>query len=180
MPLKYHHAISQYGSFFKTLRDFGVLVEHSAKPEKLNIPSRPTSARIDDADSNGPEWEVVPNYQDADEGDSTWTLKARDEALLDKAESLIKEAIDQAASSTHVGFLTLPDRSMFSKIIGTKGANIIRMRNETGAEINTSRENTTIIIIGQLVLDFPLRMFMLIRLQVLRQAFLLLRMRYLG
>jgi len=150
VPLKYHHAISQYGSFFKTLRDFGVLVEHSVKPEKPTTPSRPTSARIDDADLNGPEWEVVPNYQDADEGDSTWTLKARDEAMLDKAESLIKEAIDQAASSTHVGFLTLPDRSMFSKIIGTKGANIIRMRNETGAEINTSRENTTIIIIGQL------------------------------
>lgn len=152
MPLKYHHAISQHGSFFRTLRDIGVQVEHSAKPGNPATPVRPTSARIDD-ESNEPAWEVVPNYQDADEGDSIWTLKARDEAALDKAESLIKEAIDQAASLTHVGFLTLPDRSMFSKIIGTKGANINRMRNETGAEINTSRENTTIVIIGQLVLD---------------------------
>jgi hypothetical protein len=71
---------------------------NTVKPEKPTTPSRPTSAQIDDADSNGPEWEVVPHYQDVDEGDSTWTLKARDEAMLDKAESLIEEAIDQAAS----------------------------------------------------------------------------------
>jgi len=32
--------------------------------------------------------------------------KHGDEAMLDKAESLVKEAIDQTDRSTHVGFLT--------------------------------------------------------------------------
>ena len=37
---------------------------------------------------------------------------------------------------------------MFPRIVGTKGANVARLRNETGAEITVSRENNTIVIIG--------------------------------
>src|SRR5258707_2500321 len=47
VPLKYHHAISQQGAFFRTLRNFGVYVDHSALPTKSGIPSRPPAARID-------------------------------------------------------------------------------------------------------------------------------------
>ncbi|KDR75234.1 hypothetical protein GALMADRAFT_69452 [Galerina marginata CBS 339.88] len=152
VPLKYHHAISQQGQFFRSLRSFGVQVDHSAQPQKSAVPSRPTpSARIDDAELSGtePEWEIVPNYQDAEDGDSTWTLKARDQAGLDKAENSVKEAIDTAARMSHVGFLTMVDRSMFPRIVGAKGSNVARLRNETGADITVSRENNTIVIIGK-------------------------------
>ena len=153
MPLKYHHAISQQGQFFRQLRNNGVQVEQSAHPQKSAVPTHPPSAvgaRIDDETESTPsaEWVVVPNYQDAEDGDSTWTLKAKSQAELDRARKVITEAIQQAASMSHVGFLTMPDRTLFPRIVGAKGANVARLRNETGADITVSRENTTIVIIG--------------------------------
>ncbi|KAL5507527.1 hypothetical protein ACEPAH_6983 [Sanghuangporus vaninii] len=155
VPLKYHHFITQQGGLFRTLRSFGVNVEQSGTPTKSALPARPpsekaASARIDDVeeDTAGVEWQVVPNYQDAEEGESVWTLKARDEAGLQKAKSYIADAIKQAEESSLVGFLTLPDRTAFPRIVGSKGANVSRLRSETGADITVSRENNTITIIG--------------------------------
>ena len=82
VPLKYHHFISQQGNFFRNLRSFGVNVEQSATPSKSAVPARPVSeaaasARIDsdEAEVKGVEWQVIANYQDAEDGDSVWTLK---------------------------------------------------------------------------------------------------------
>jgi KH domain len=152
VPLKYHHVISQQGNFFRTLRSFGVQVDQSAQPQQSAVPSRPTdtSARIDDAESvPDVQWDVTPNYQNAEEGVSTWTLKARDQAGLGRAHKLVKEAMDHAERMSHVGFLTLSDRSVFPRIVGSKGANVARLRSETGADITVSRENNTIVIIGK-------------------------------
>jgi hypothetical protein len=148
VPLKYHHAISQQGTFFRNLRSFGVSVDHSAQPQKFTVPIRPIpAARIDD-DTAEVEWEVLSNYLAAEEDDSIWTLKARDQAGLEKAENLIKQAIESAQRQSHVGFLTLPDRSSFPRIVGTKGSTVARLRNDTGADITVGRENNTIVIIG--------------------------------
>ncbi|KAF7361713.1 hypothetical protein MVEN_00515000 [Mycena venus] len=154
VPLKYHHVISQQGNFFRTLRTYGVQVDQSAQPKKSAVPPQPpangSAARIDEAEDEAPaiKWQMTANYQDAEEGESTWTLKAKDQAGLDRAESSIKEAIEHAERMSHVGFLTLPDRTMFPRIVGSKGANVARLRNETGADITVSRENSTIVIIG--------------------------------
>ncbi|PPQ62912.1 hypothetical protein CVT24_006152 [Panaeolus cyanescens] len=149
VPLKYHHAISQQGVFFRNLRGFGVQVEHSIQPQQAAVPTPPAStARIDDEEPAGHEWHIGPNYENCEQGESVWTLKGRDQASLTKAEGLIKDAIESAARKSHVGFLTLPDRSMFPKIVGSKGANVSRLRNETGADITVSRENSTIVIVG--------------------------------
>ena len=152
VPLKYHHVISQQGNFFRILRSYGVQIEQSAHPQKSYLPSRPPpETRIDDVDDNaipGIVWQTIPNYQNAEEGDSTWTLKARDIAGLERAQNAIKEAIQQAEDMTDVGFLTLPDRSAFPRIVGSKGVNVARLRTETGADITVSKENNTIIIIG--------------------------------
>ncbi|KAF9469904.1 hypothetical protein BDZ94DRAFT_1151041 [Collybia nuda] len=155
VPLKYHHVISQQGNFFRTLRSYGVHVDVSEHPQKSALPPQPTpnttsSARIDEASSELPEilWEVVPNYQDAEEGNSTWTIKAHDEAGMERAQNSIKDAINHAERMSHVGFLTLPDRSMFPRIVGSKGSNVARLRNETGADITVGRENNIIVIIG--------------------------------
>ncbi|KIK33815.1 hypothetical protein CY34DRAFT_18140 [Suillus luteus UH-Slu-Lm8-n1] len=70
VSLKYHHAISQQGYFFRTLRTFGVSVEQSGKPQKPAVPVVPpqngsTTARIDDAE-NAPSievhWRVAENH----------------------------------------------------------------------------------------------------------------------
>jgi len=182
VPLKYHNAISQQGSFFRTLRNFGVFVDHSALPTKSGIPSRPPAARIDEAEAGEPEWEIVSNYQDTDtdEGDSTWTLKAKDQVGMERAEELIQEAINYASTLTHVGFLTLPDRSLFPKIVGTKGANVSRLRNETGADIIVSRENNTITITGVSLPKNLTDVHDSLKLQVLNPMLMRLKMRFSG
>ncbi|KAG6920287.1 hypothetical protein DXG01_005056 [Tephrocybe rancida] len=160
VPLKYHHAISQQGNFFRNLRSYGVQVDQSEHPSKSAVPSRPASTaaptgRIDeDEDESAPkvQWEVVTNYQDAEDGDSTWTLKARDQAGLERAQKAIKAAIEHAERMSHVGYLTLSDRSVFPRIVGTKGANVARLRTETGADITVGREDNTIVIMGQFFL----------------------------
>ncbi|KAJ7217831.1 hypothetical protein GGX14DRAFT_598163 [Mycena pura] len=156
VPLKYHHVISQQGSFFRTLRTYGVQVDQSDQPKKSAVPPQPQAngtARIDEteAEESAIKWEITTNYQDAEEGESTWTLKAKDQAGLERAEKQIKDAIQHAEHMSHVGFLTLPDRTMFPRIVGSKGANVARLRNETGADITVSRENSTIVIIGALL-----------------------------
>ena len=169
VPLKYHHVISQQGSFFRNLRSHGVQVDQSILPAKSAVPTPPTPstpkaglpARIDDAeDSVGDvevQWHVTQNYQDVEEGDSEWTIRAHDENEMEHAKKAIEEAIEHARRMSHVGFLTLPDRSVFPRIVGTKGANVARLRALTGADITVSRENNTIVIIGACADLAPLR-----------------------
>ena len=155
VPLKYHEAVTSQGTIFRTLRRFGVEAELSAQPTRSSLPSRPSSstalaARVDDAEDTVTEayWETVENYTDAEEGESTWNLKARDQPSIDKAKDAITEAIEKAKTATHVGFLTLPDRSSFARIVGAKGSNIARLHEMTNANIHVGRENSTIIITG--------------------------------
>ncbi|GAB1521372.1 hypothetical protein RhiTH_004467 [Rhizoctonia solani] len=154
VPLRYVHSISQQGTFFRSLRQVGVQVDQSQQPSKAASTPRPPppsggATRIDEEPAEeAVQWQVVENHQDGEEGDSEWTLRGRDQAALDKAQAMIEEAIAQAQSASHVGFLTLSDRSAFPRIVGTKGANVSRLRNETGAEITVGREDNTIVIIG--------------------------------
>ena len=156
VPLKYHDAVTRQGLIFRTLRSYGVEAEPSAQPTKSATPSRPSNsetptARVDDVVEESvveAQWEVVENYTDAEEGESTWALKGRDQGGIDKAKATITEAIEKAQAATHVGFLTLPDRSSFPRIVGAKGSNIARLHDMTGAHILVGRENNTIIITG--------------------------------
>ena len=154
VPLKYYTAVLQQGALYRSLRTLGVYIEQSVQPEKSSLPSQPPqpvdfNTRIDDIEEEPQaDWQVIPNCQDAEEGDSLWTLKAKDATSLEHAETEIHSAIEQAKEKSHIGFLTLPDRSVFPRIVGTKGANVARLRNETGADITVSRDNNTIVIVG--------------------------------
>ena len=134
----------------------GRRVVHRRSPA---VPPRPVAeaeavtARIDDPE-DGPteveaQWQVVPNYQDAEEGEAVWTFKAPDQEALDKALQLTREAIEHAEGMTHVGFLTLPDRSVFPRIVGAKGSTVARLRAESQADITVGRQDSTIVIIGK-------------------------------
>jgi len=158
VPLKYYDAVTSQGMIFRTLRHLGVEAEPSAHPTKPSLSSHPPNstsqaapaARVDDVEDTITEaqWQVVENYVDAEEGESTWNLKARDQASIDKAKVALTDALEKAKAATHVGFLTLPDRSSFPRIVGTKGSNIARLHEMTGANILVGRENSTIIITG--------------------------------
>jgi len=152
--LKYSDFISQRGALDRKLRSYNVQVERSRYPTKPAIPSGPSSqaapsARIDEDGDAAIQWITEANYQNAEEGESIWTLKAQDQIGLDKALQQIEEAQQKAVQMTHVGYLMLQDRSSFPRIVGSKGANVTRLKQETGADITVSRENTTITIIGK-------------------------------
>ena len=154
VPAKYHHAVTQQGNIFRTLRSFGANVEHSNMPTKTAVPTPPhdaASARIDEneEDDGGIQWHMGVNYSESEEGDVEWTVKARDQGGLDHARQTIEEAIVRAKTMTHVGFLTMPDRSIFPRIVGSRGANVSRLRAETGADITVSREDSSIVIAGE-------------------------------
>jgi hypothetical protein len=153
VPVKYHHAVTQQGNTSRTLRSFGAHVEHSNVPTKAAVPTLPdtASARIDETgeDEGEIQWHVAENYSEGEEGDVEWTVKARDQGGLDRAREIIEEAIEHAKTMTHVGFLTMPDRSLFPRIVGTRGANVSRLRAETGADITVSREDNSIVIAGE-------------------------------
>ena len=160
VPAKYHHAVTQQGNIFRTLRSFNANVEHSNVPAKAAVPTPPpgaTSARIDETreDEGGIQWHVEANHPEGEEGDVEWVVKARDQGGLDRARETIEEAIEHAKTMTHVGFLTMPDRSIFPRVVGSRGANVSRLRAETGADITVSREDSSIVIAGES--HFPLR-----------------------
>ncbi|KAG8886137.1 hypothetical protein FRB97_007175 [Tulasnella sp. 331] len=163
VPLKYHNVIHQQGNFFRNIRSLGVFLDQSKIPEVPYTPTRPApvlaiaaaEARIDQEDdepkaasTDGIEWQIIPNYEDAPEGDAEWALRARDEESLDSAERMLRDAIEHAKSASHVGFLTVADRSAFPRIVGTKGANVSRIRAETGADVTVGKSDNTIVIIG--------------------------------
>ena len=154
VPAKYHHAVTQQGNIFRTLKSFGANVEHSNVPAKAAVPTPPpdaASARIDETgeDEGGIQWHVEANHPEGEEGDVEWEVKARDQGGLDRARETIEEAIEHAKTMTHVGFLTMPDRSLFPRIVGSRGANVSRLRAETGADITVSREDNSIVIAGE-------------------------------
>lgn len=123
-------------------------------PTKAAVPTPPpdaASARIDETgeDEEEIQWRVVENYSEGEEGDVEWTVKARDQDGLDHARRTIEEAIEHAKTMTHIGFLTMPDRKLFPRIVGSRGANVSRLRAETGADITVSREDSSIVIAGE-------------------------------
>lgn len=153
VPLMYHDAALQQGALFRTLRSLGVQLEQSVQRSRSTFPAQPPepvnfNARIDTEGAPEADWQVKPNYQCVEEGSSEWTLRATDVASLERAQNEIQVAIQQAKDKTHVGFLTLPDSSVFPRLVGTKGSNITRLRNETGTDITIGRENNTIVIVG--------------------------------
>jgi hypothetical protein len=118
------------------MKTYGVQLEHATDPLQSLSPGHvKPDARIDD--ESGPitdiQWTIQSNFERAEEEDTSWTLKAPNQTSLEKAEKRFDEALKAAQKASHIGYLRLPNRKAFPRIVGTKGSMVNRLRDETGA-----------------------------------------------
>ncbi|KAK8853234.1 hypothetical protein IAR55_003936 [Kwoniella newhampshirensis] len=164
IPSKYYHAIAEQQNLIRQIRNVGGFITiPQPAPVKPAAPKPSANgsgnglaakaARIDlsgddqgEGDVEG-EFELVENYKDAVEGELEWSVRAKEEDL-DKVVGILEAALERAKSATHVGLLTGLPRSAFPRIIGSKGATISRLRAETGADIQVSKDDDLISVVG--------------------------------
>ena len=138
----------------RDLRALGVYATVSGKPVPAKTNSAGAVTRIDDEPANevqephGVEWRVIEYGSDIGPGNADVLLKARDAESLAIAEDLVKEAVSKANESTKTAYMTFPDRSVFPRIIGSKGSVISELCLKTDAEINVPKDDFTITIYG--------------------------------
>ncbi|WRT70206.1 uncharacterized protein IL334_007201 [Kwoniella shivajii] len=164
IPTKYYHAIADQQNLIRQIRNVGGFITIPSAPPKPTTPKTSSksngndlaakTARIDlsgggEGESNDVEgdFEIIENYQDAPEGEQEWSVRGKEEDL-DKAVKVLEDAVEKAKSATHVGLLTGLPRSAFPRIIGSKGATISRIRAETGADVQVSKDDDLITITG--------------------------------
>ncbi|WWC64561.1 uncharacterized protein I303_107172 [Kwoniella dejecticola CBS 10117] len=168
IPTKYYHAIADQQNLIRQIRGVGAFITiptappkpASAKPSATSATNgngnglAAKTARIDlgaeddIADDVEGDFELVENYQNAPEGEQEWSVRAKEEADLEKAVKVLEEAVERAKAATHVGLLTGLPRSAFPRIIGSKGSTISRIRAETGADVQVSKDDDLITITG--------------------------------
>ena len=153
VPLKHFHILLQNSNLMRDLRAVGVHATVSGKP--IPVKTNSAATRIDDEptdevqESHGIEWRVIDYGSDVEPGDAGVLLKARDAESLAIAENLVKEAVSKADSSTKTGYMTFPDRSVFPRIIGSKGSVISELCLKTDADVNVPKDDFTITIHGR-------------------------------
>jgi hypothetical protein len=155
VPSKHFHILSQNSNLMRDLRAVGVYATVSSKPTPSKTNSTGPVTRIDDEpadevqEPHGVEWRVIEYGSDVEPGDAEVLLKARDAESLTIAESLVKEAVSKADKSTMTAYMTFPDRSVFPRIIGSKGSVISELCLKTDAYINVPKDDFTITIHGR-------------------------------
>ncbi|WWC72034.1 uncharacterized protein I206_105993 [Kwoniella pini CBS 10737] len=166
IPAKYYHAIADQQNLIRQIRNVGAFITiPTAPPKSTSVKPSSTSAsngnglaaktaRIDlgaeddIADDVEGEFELVENYQNAPEGEQEWSVRAKEESDLEKAAGVLNDAVEKAKAANHVGLLTGLPRSAFPRIIGSKGSTISRIRAETGADVQVSKDDDLITITG--------------------------------
>lgn len=120
------------------------------KPSFGNRAAKP-SARIDDDDDSSKEnkfkWELHALNRKALDEKVLLSVRGRSEDSLVKAEKAIQKSVTDAQNVTHLGYLLVQDRTIFPRIVGKRGANLDKLRAESGgADINVGKENDLITI----------------------------------
>ena len=155
VPFKHFHILSQNGNLIRNLRVIGVHATVSGKPVPTKTNDVAPATRIDDEPTNGPqephgiEWRVIEYGSHVEPGDADVLLKARDAESLEIGENLVKEAVSNANKSTKTAYMTFPDRSVFPRVIGSKGSVISELCSKTDADINVPKDDFTITIHGK-------------------------------
>ncbi|PNS15046.1 Vigilin 1 [Sphaceloma murrayae] len=143
IPAKYHHSISDNGQLFRRLRsDHKVTVDHAGTkpPSKSATPTPKRGGAVplitDEApSSDSHSWELHPLYSSEAEGTIPWVLSGSSTEEVGKAKERVERALAEAQKSDTVGFLILPDPRSYRLVIGPGGAEINRIRKETGTKV---------------------------------------------
>lgn len=149
VPRSIHHIVLDKGALPRRLRNnHSVVVDHAGKAPKSSPATASSRANggaaaplitDDDDGEDVHSWNIVENAV-ADEGeDVPWILKGKTEDVA-KAKTILQEAIDQAKTQTHRGFLILPDPSTYGLVIGPGGSQIKSIRAQTGCNINVPKD----------------------------------------
>ncbi|WVN90844.1 uncharacterized protein L203_106087 [Cryptococcus depauperatus CBS 7841] len=161
IPNKYYRAVAEQPNLIRQIRNVGGFLTMpqpappkfpAKRPETDDAAVAAKVARIDlEGDNDVPaiqgEWVLEKNYNDGDNSESEWFVRAKEEDL-DKVTKILEDAVEKAKQATHVGYLSGLPRTAFPRIIGGKGATISRIRLETGANIQVGKEDDLITIIG--------------------------------
>lgn len=59
-------------------------------------------------------------FPSASDDELDWVVRARDEEVVEKAEKVLRDAVERAKKADKVGLLTGLPRSAFPRIIGSK------------------------------------------------------------
>ena len=151
VPRRFHHAIADNGQFFRRLRgDHKVTVDHAGQrpPSK---PSAPTPGRAatgdmplitDDQESNANNhsWEAHDLHSSNEDGEIPWVLSGPSAEAVAAARAKLDRALEEATKQDTIGFLILPDPRAYRHVIGPAGAEINRIRKQTGTKIQVPRD----------------------------------------
>jgi len=148
IPNKYHHIIADNGQFFRRLRnDHRVTVDHAGQkpPTKTGAPAPKRGGALplitDDSDSSADNfsWELHDLHSDAADGEIPWVLSGPSAEDVQKAQSRLKAALEEASRHDSTGFLILPDPRAYRLIIGPGGSEINKIRKDTGTKITVPK-----------------------------------------
>lgn len=149
VPRGLHHAISNNGQIFRSLRNnHSVTVSHDGHtvPPKPSTATRANGGALplitdeeeDTADAHS--WKVE-SLGSSEEGDIPWVLRGSAEGV-EKAKAIINAAIEQARKNTTVGYLVLPDPKTYRYVIGQGGATVNSIRKQSGCRIQVPRNDS--------------------------------------
>lgn len=152
VPLKFHHVISDNGQFFRRLRsDHKVTVDHAgqkppAKPEQLSARKAGNAMPLitDDtgagASDDNISWTLHDLHSDSPSGDIPWVLSGADAEAVAKARARLENALKEAEKTNATGYLILPDPKSYRLVVGPGGAEINRIRKQTGTKIQVPKQ----------------------------------------
>lgn len=126
IPDKYYHAIAETPNLIRQIRAVGGYLNIPQPAPAKPSPKRPEptnggdfaakTARIDlEGDEEVPdvqgEWSLVKNFEGADDEESEWVVRAKEEDL-DRAAKVLEQALEKAKQATHGEFLDLDSETM--------------------------------------------------------------------
>jgi hypothetical protein len=85
-------------------------------------------------------WESHDMHSSTEEGQIPWVLSGPSPEAVAAARTKLERALEEAANQDTVGFLILPDPRAYRHVIGPGGAEINRIRKQTGTKIQVPRD----------------------------------------
>lgn len=148
VPRHLYHAITDGGDFVRQLyKQYKVKVNHNNEPRPPKPEERKPKVNgdlplITDTEDISREysWEIEETLR-VEDGDFPWVLVGTPEDIS-KAKVDIEKAIATAEKQSCIGYLILPDPSKYRYVVGPGGAQVNKIRRDTGCRITIPRNQS--------------------------------------